>query len=280
MSWLVESLSEASAARDPSNPGRHRSRRDQPVHRVLQPVGAHRVAVPGLHGLDHAVALAGDAEHLEVEAPADDRVLDVVHRVGDVVGQVHDLRLEALAAVGRLLAQPLEDRQVVLVDAELVRRPPAGRADRSLQVPPRVLHRGVEAGAREVEPDRATVGGDDLGLEPGEQPQRLGVALEPADPLGQLRQRALAVVPERRVPQVVRQARRVDDVGVAAQRLADLAAHLRDLERVREPRAHEVVRRRPEHLRLGAEPPQRRGVHQPRAVPLERRPLARLRPAR
>ena len=121
-----------------------------------------------------------------------------------------------------------------------------------------------------LSPTRAAVGRDDLGLEPGEQPQRLRVALEPADPLGQLRQRALAVVPERRVPEVVRQARRVDDVRVAAERLADLPAHLRDLERVRQPRAHEVVRRRAEHLRLGPEAPQRRGVHQARAVALER----------
>ena len=36
----------------------------------------------------------------------------------------------------------------------------------------------------------------------------------------------------------------------------------------------------PEHLRLGAEPAQRRGVHEPRAVALERRARARLRAAR
>ena len=58
---------------------------------------------------------------------------------------------------------------------------------------------------------------EDLGLEPGEQAQGLGVALEPADVVGQLVQRGLAVVAEGRVAQVVGQAGGVDDVRVAAQ---------------------------------------------------------------
>ena len=74
-----------------------------------------------------------------------------------------------------------------------------------------------------------------LGLEPGEDPQRLRVALEPAARGAELVQRALAVVPERRVPDVVGQPGGVDDVGVGAQLLGDAAADLRDLQRVRQP---------------------------------------------
>lgn len=51
----------------------------------------------------------------------------------------------------------------------------------------------------------------------------------------------LAVMPERRMPEVVGQARRVHDVRVGPQLLAELAAHLGNLEGVREARAHEVI---------------------------------------
>src|SRR5690606_25745286 len=151
---------------------------------------------------------------------------------------------------GRARAQPVEDRSVVLVDAELVRRPTVG-AQRRLARAPRVLDARVEARAREVEPVRAAVAVDDLGLQPREEPQRLRVALEPADVHREVRERALAVVAERGVPEVVREARGVDDVRVAPERLADLAAHLRYLERVRESRAHAFVAARTEHMLLG-----------------------------
>jgi hypothetical protein len=116
-----------------------------------------------------------------------------VDRVGDVVGEVHDLRLEALVTGGRAGAQPVEDRLVVGVDAELPGRRPGGATS------PRVFRARVEGGPGQVEPDRAPVGVDGLGLEPGEQPQRLGVALEAAARLAQLGERPLAVVTERRV---------------------------------------------------------------------------------
>src|SRR5690606_26067683 len=52
--------------------------------------------------------------------------------------------------------------------------------------------------------------------------------------------------------------------------------HLGDLEGVREAGTDEVVARGAEHLGLGAEPAQRRGVHDARTVPLERGPLLAL----
>ena len=90
-----------------------------------------------------------------------------------------------------------------------------------------------------------------LGLQPGQQPERLRVALEAADVSGQLGQRALAVVPERRVAEVVREAGRLDQVGVAADGHRHVAADLGDLEGVGEPVAGEVVGRRADHLGLG-----------------------------
>ena len=118
---------------------------------------------------------------------------------------------------------------------------------------------------------------DRLRLQPSQQSQRLGIPLEPADVGRDLVQRRLAVVAERRVPEVVRQAGGVDDVGVAAERLAQLAADLRDLQRMGQPVADEVVRSGRDHLGLGGQPTQRCGVHDPGAVTFEGRPLRPLR---
>ena len=79
-------------------------------------------------------------------------------------------------------------------------------------------------------------------------------------------ERRLAVVPERRVAEVVREAGDVDDVRVAAERRAELAADLGDLEGVRQPVAHEVVAAGLHDLRLGREPAEAGGVHHPRPV--------------
>ena len=120
-----------------------------------------------------------------------------------------------------------------------------------------------------------------LRLEPGEQAQRLGVALEAAAGeraagIGQGGQRGLPVVAERRVAEIVRQAGRVDQVGVAAEDRAEVAADLRDLERVGEPGPREIGRPGPHHLRLRREPAQGGAVQDPRAVPLELRALGAL----
>ena len=54
-------------------------------------------------------------------------------------------------------------------------------------------------------------------------------------------ERVLARVAERRVAEVVREADGLDEVLVQAQRARDRARDLRDLERVREPRAIQVA---------------------------------------
>src|SRR5699024_10611619 len=131
-------------------------------------------------------------------------------------------------------SHPCEDREVVLVHPEL------RRGGRAAPAAPRVLRRGVEAGAGEVEAGRAAVGMDPLGLETRENAQGLRIALEAADPGGDLVERALPVVPEGRMPQVVREAGDLDDVRLAAERTAELPTDLGHLEAVRQPVADEV----------------------------------------
>ncbi len=147
------------------------------------------------------------------------------------------------------------------------------RALGGVGVAPRVLGRGVEAGAREVEADgRARcAGATDLGSSRVRTRRVWALPSNPPMSGRDLVERPLAVVAERGVSEVVREARGVDDVGVAPEQLAELAPDLRDLERVREARADEVARAGGEHLRLRAEPPQRGAVDDARAVALERR---------
>ena len=91
----------------------------------------------------------------------------------------------------------------------------------------------------------------------------------------ELVERDLAVVAERRVPEVVGERRGLGDVRVAAERMGEVAGHLGDLEAVGQPVADEVVGLRAEHLGLGGQPAQRRGVHHAGPVALERCPHRR-----
>ena len=106
-----------------------------------------------------------------------------------------------------------------------------------------------------------------------DHPQRvLVVAKAPAEALSQAAvEHLLADVPERRVPEVVAEADRLDQILVQAQRPRDRARDRRHLERVRQPRAVVVAQRRHEHLRLVRQPAKRLAVHDPVAVALERR---------
>ncbi len=207
--------------------------------------------------------------------PGHGAVLDVVHRVGDVVGQVHHLRLQAATAIGERarVTHPGEHGAVVVVDTELER---VG----TLMPPPRVLRARVEGGAGQVQADRPFGAVERLGLESAEQAQCLRVALEATARRRELGQHLLAVVAERRVAEVVGEGSGLGDVGLAAERAREVARHLRHLEGVGEPVAAEVVGLRSHHLRLRRQPPRRGGVDHPRPVPLERRPLRSLDPFR
>ena len=83
---------------------------------------------------------------------------------------------------------------------------------------------------------------------------------------------ALAGVAERRVAEVVAERDRLGQLLVQAQHLGDGARDLRDLERVRQPRAVVVAGRREKHLRLVLQPAERLAVDDAVAVALEGRP--------
>jgi hypothetical protein len=160
-------------------------------------------------------------DHRELDHARVNAVLDVVHRIGDVVGPVHHLRLEAPLLGSHVGAHPLEGVAVGLVEAEL-----AG----AVAARPGVLARGVQARAAQVQPRGLARVLQHLRLEPGEHAQGLRIALEPAARSRDLVKGVLAVVTERRVPDVMGQTGGIDDVRVTAERGADLTSDLRDLE--------------------------------------------------
>src|SRR5882757_11180078 len=92
----------------------------------------------------------------------------------------------------------------------------------------------------------------------------------------QLVERLLAGVAERRVPEVVAEPDRLDEVFVQPQRAPDAARDAGRLEGVRESGAEMVALGIDEHLRLVAEPAKRLRVHDPVAVALKRRAQAAL----
>ena len=89
---------------------------------------------------------------------------------------------------------------------------------------------------------------------------------KPPCAVGELVQRALAVVAVRRMADVVGQAGHVDEVGIAAQPDRHAAADLRHLQRVGQPGARGLALARPDDLSLVGQPAQRRAVQHPGPV--------------
>ena len=107
-------------------------------------------------------------------------------------------------------------------------------------------------------------------LEVLDDAQALLVVLE--GPAEERRERLLAEMTERRVPQVVAERDRLGEVLVEAERPGGGAGDLRDVERVGQPHPVVVALGRQEHLGLVLEPAERLGVDDAIAVALEGRP--------
>ena len=248
----------------------------QPLESRSEGVGAQVGAVPGPRCLEELIDLVRVGQAGRVHASQGDRVLDIVDGVADVVGQVHDLRLDAAPALRSPLTHPGEDLDVAIVGGVLARAT-STRATRSPPLEPGVLRGSVEAGPREIDTDRPPSLIKGLRLQPGEDPEGLGIALEASDLAGHDVERLLTVVSVRRMAQVVGQAGGIDDIRVTSQRLPQGAPHLRHFQGVGEPGTHEVIGRRPQHLGLGPQTSQRRGVEDPCPVALKRGALGILR---
>ncbi len=171
-----------------------------------------------------------------LEQPGADGVVDVVIHVGHEVRDARNLPFERARALRQL------------------------DADRRAALPFRMLRDAVAHFPREVEPAAVV-------LEDVHDAQALLVVVEPAR--HEVVEDALAGMAERRVPEVVAERDRLGQLLVKVQHLRDGARDLRDLERVGQPRAIVVARRREEHLRLVLEAPERLRVNHAIAIALE-----------
>src|SRR5699024_5245040 len=82
-----------------------------------------------------------DAIGLQTEPPSHHTVFDVVHRIGDVIGQIHHLSLDTALMLRDPFAQPREYRHIIAIHTEF-------RSTRALITRPRVFHAGRQSGAR------------------------------------------------------------------------------------------------------------------------------------
>ncbi len=216
----------------------------QPVQRLVKrALRRRRIAV---RGRGHEIGpRSGVRQPAQVDQAGDDAVLQVVRAVRHIVGPVHQLRLHTPSTGRRAVANPGENRHVVGVDAELRRVVPLG---------PGVLQRRVQGGPGEVQTGLPAVDIHDLDLKTGQLTQALGVSLEPPAVAGSRVQGGLAVVTERRVSDVMRQAGGVDQVRIGAQRTGQAPADLSGLQGMGEPGTREVVVERTDDLRLAGQP--------------------------
>ncbi len=189
--------------------------------------------------------------------------------------QRHGFRKGRIVEQSRL--EPVVD--VVMVVGDLVDEVDHLRFERRLQV--RLVVREL---GRDLDVDRRRVLGDSLAHLPGQvqagkgrvailemldDAQRLPVVVEAAVVDHQAVEDLFTEVPERRVPQVVGQRQRLDQVLVEAQRPRDRAADLADLDGVGQPRAVVVALVVDEDLGLVLEPAEGAAVDDPVAVALE-----------
>jgi hypothetical protein len=290
---------------------------DQRVDRPrAQPAGAvqHLVAVAGgvptpLGGVAGGAQRLHEARVLRLrEPPETQAVFQVEQQVGDVV--------RGLGQERERVSRPVVDAGPPALQAQLGRNPLPGGQLRSHQpvllgaTPTRATGGDVgRAGVFQERADRGVGEGEPAtapgALEPGEDPERLGIPLEPEEvlplALGQgvqkprrrllreiLLDRRLADMAERGIAEVVRQAggchavahvARVAPRGQRGAQRCELAAHeraerapdRRHLETVREPRVDVVVERQREHLRLVGQAAERATEQDSVVVALERR---------
>ncbi len=128
-----------------------------------------------------------------------------------------------------------------------------------------MLREALERFPAEVEPVETRIGS----FEPGNEPDAVGVVIEPAGFRHRLLQRVLARVTEGRMAKIVGEAQRFGQVFVQPQRPGDRPPDLRDLDAVREADSIMVAVGSDEDLRLVPQPAEGHGVDDAIAIALE-----------
>ena len=179
-----------------------------------------------------------------------DRIIQIVAVICDLVREIRDLRFQRRASIFFL--------------------------SRSRRIVKRlVLLQSLPHFEGQIQPGKIRIGI----FEQLHHAQALLVVLEPAVLAHAFRQHLLAGMPERRMPQVVRQRDRFGQILVERKRARDRAADRGDFDRMRQPRAQMIAGPIEENLRLVFEPAKGPRMNDPRAIALKLRAIgvARLR---
>ena len=246
----------------------------QGKHGLHPPQGLHKqiripaLAVPGPSSGDHPVHDSRVSQDKGIERAHDDGILHIMHAVGDVVGQVHDLAFHRCRIDGRVPLEPGKDLLIIGIDTVLGRPLPLGMLGRIGQGPG-ILDGGIQGRPGQVDTGTAAIRMKDLGLQPGQESHGLGVSLESPYGGGDGGKRPLPVVPKGRVTQIVRQAGTIDHIGVATQHGADLAPYLGDLQSMGQTGPDEIIGSRHQNLGFGSEAAQGGGMDQPCPITFE-----------
>ena len=239
----------------------HAGPADRPIGDVLDPDAMRRLGVEVQ--MPHLIA---------VDQPGAHAVFEIVAIVGDAVGHVRHLAFERAVELGFELRPRIEVRGDMIAGLRICANPQSAHIRNPIlsrafsfrrsnglagQAQPRLVH---QVQAHEL---RIRV------LQQSHDPQSLGVVLETAAVGHQFVEHVLARVAEGRMAQVVGQADRLRQAFVETEHFGDGPADLGNLDRVRETRAIVVVDAGREDLGLALQPPERRAVDNPIAVPLE-----------
>jgi hypothetical protein len=198
---------------------------------------------------DHSGMKAREGAHiaqlLDLDQPSPHAIVDVVIVVGDGIGE--------------------DSRAVLPAQAGCVDEPLADVSQLACVRQRAVLENAFPALEREVQPGEAGVSL----FEFVHHAQRLQVVFEAAVLAHAGIERVLAGVPERRMPEVVRQADGLGECFVDPQGPRHGTPDLRHLERMRDPRPVEIALVIHEHLGLVDQAAEGVGMDDPVAIPLE-----------
>ena len=186
------------------------------------------------------------AQVLKIHLSGCNRIFDVVHRVRDVIGKIHDLSFQTTRPWSYALTHPFKSWAIIVVYRIL---PQGFFPVRTFALRPGVLANRIKGCAREIQASGAFLS-NNLRLKARDDSQCLRIPFKASDFSRKFIECAFTIVSKWRMPEVVGKTCGIDNIGVGSQFLPQLASHLRNLKGVSQARAHEIVRGWPQDLRF------------------------------
>ena len=186
------------------------------------------------------------AQVFKIHLSGCNRVFDIVHRVRDVIGKIHNLSFQTTRPGSHAFTHPFKSRAIIVVDRILSQ---GFFPVRAFAFRPGVLANRIKGCARKIQSSGAFLC-DNLWFQACNDSQCLRIPFEATDLSRKFIECTFTIVSKWRMPEVVGKTCGIDNIGVGSQFLPQLASHLRNLKGVSQARAHEIVRGWPQDLRF------------------------------